>query len=146
MNTMYKLPAYVAIMLIENDQIFLLKRHNTDWGCNLWSIPGGLLEEHETLMDATVREAHEEMGVVIDPTSLELVHVIDVQKSPTNTKIILGFYFLAKKWSGTPTNNEPHRHSDGAWFPLNALPENITDHALLAIGGMQSGQMYSESR
>ncbi len=145
MTHIYKLPAYAAIMLIKDNQIFLVKRRNTDWANNLWSIPGGLLEENETLINAAAREAREELGVEIRTETLQLVHVIHVRKSTTNTKDILGFYFMTNQWFGTAMNNEPHRHSDAAWFSLDSLPEQITEHALQAIDGLKNGKAYSEN-
>lgn len=35
-----------------------------------WGIPKGLVEEGETLIDAAVRECHEEVGFKVDPKSL----------------------------------------------------------------------------
>ena len=93
-------------------------------------------------MNAAIREAQEEIGVIIN--DLELVHVLHVQKSKTNTKDIFGFYFLVQSWQGIPLNNEPHRHSEIGWFDINTVPENITSHALQALDGLKNIR-YSEN-
>ena len=142
---MYTLPAYVGIILKKDNQVLLVKRTNTDWATGKWNFPGGLLEENETLINAAVREAQEEVGVTIKPIDLELVHVIQVKKNEHNTKDIFGFYFMAQIWHGTPINNEPHRHSEIGWFDINKLPENVTEHAQQALDGLQSGIKYSEN-
>lgn len=142
---MYKIPAYVGIILKKDNHVLLVKRTNTDWASGYWNFPGGLLEEHETLMQAAIREAQEEIGVTIIPSDLTLVQVLHVKKSEKNTKDIFGFGFLAEKWNGTPINNEPHRHSEIGWFDLDDLPEHITEHAMLAIEAIKKQRMYFES-
>lgn len=142
---MYKIPAYVGIILKKENQVLLVKRTNTDWASGCWNFPGGLLEEQETLINAAIREAQEEVGVTISPKALELVHVLHVLKNEQNTKDIFGFYFMTQRWQSTPINNEPHRHSEIGWFDINNLPEKITDHALAAIDGIKKNRIYSEN-
>ncbi len=140
---MFKLPAYVGIILQDNDQFLLVQRCNTDWANGFWNFPGGLLEENETLLEAAAREALEEIGVTIAIENFELVHVLQARKTPTHNKEIIGFYFLAKKWDGTPFNKEPHRHSDIAWFASNKLPMEITEHAQQALNAVKTGIRFS---
>ena len=45
---MFTLPAYVGIILQQNNQVLLVKRCNTDWAEGLWNFPGGSLEENES--------------------------------------------------------------------------------------------------
>lgn len=142
---MYKIPAYVGIILKKDNQVLLVKRTNTDWASGFWNFPGGLLEEDETLINAAIREAHEEIGVTLNPNNMKLVQVLHVRKSDKNTKDIFGFGFLAETWQGTPINNEPHRHSEIGWFDLNYLPENITEHAKQAINAFLTNKFYSEN-
>jgi len=141
---MFTLPAYVGIILQKNNKVFLVQRHNTDWMPGHWNFPGGLVEKAEPLLDTAMRETKEEIGVLVQPDWFTLVHVIHVHASKTNTKDILGFYFLTQSWSGEPKNNEVQKHSDAAWFDINALPSNITQHAHLALHGIKTGTMYSQ--
>lgn len=140
---MYKTPAYVGIILKKDNQILLVKRTNTEWAAGYWNFPGGLLEENETLIAAAAREAKEEIGVTIALTDLKLVHVLQVQKSETHTKEIIGFYFLATNWHGVAFNNEPNRHSEIGWFEIDNLPEKMTEHAQQALHGLQNDIYYS---
>lgn len=142
---MFKLPCYVGIILAKDNEFLLIKRHNSDWASGCWNFPGGLVEENETLINAAAREAKEELGVIIATKDLELVHVLQVQANHQNTKDIIGFYFLARKWEGTPINNEPHRHSAVGWFSSDKLPENTTEHAKQALYGVKTGLRYSEN-
>lgn len=145
MKNIFKLPAYVGIILKENSKIFLVQRHNTDWASGCWNFPGGLLEENETLTAAAARETYEEIGVIIEPSDFTLAHVLHVRANDKNTQDIIGFYFLAVSWQGTPSNKEPHRHKDAQWFNMNDLPEYITEHAILAIQSIITDKKYSEN-
>ena len=142
---MFTLPAYVGIILKKDDQVLLIKRCNTDWAAEFWNFPGGLVESGETLLHAAIRETEEEIGVTVYPHDFTLVHVLQVKKGGTNTKDIIGFYFIAEKWQGTPFNKEPHRHNEIGWFTLDALPLNITAHAQQALHGLQNNIRYSEN-
>ena len=144
MKNIYKLPAYAGIILKKNTQILLVQRHNTDWMSGYWNFPGGLLEENETLTIAAARETKEEVGVIVNPSDFVFSHVLHVRANNKNTQDIIGFYFITEKWEGTPINKEPHRHSNVSWFDLNDLPEQITEHALLAIESIKTHKQYFE--
>ena len=145
MKNIFKLPAYVGIILKQDNKVFLVQRHNTDWASGSWNFPGGLLEKNETLATAAARETSEEVGVIVKPTDFELAHVLHVRANDKNTQDIIGFYFITNIWQGTPINKEPHRHRDAQWFDINNLPQNITEHALLAIDSIKTDKKYSEN-
>jgi 8-oxo-dGTP pyrophosphatase MutT (NUDIX family) len=135
----------VGIILKQNDMVFLVQRHDTDWASGYWNFPGGLLEENETLTAAAAREAYEETDVLVKPTDFILTHVLHVHANEKNTQDILGFYFLTEKWNGTAINKEPHRHCNAQWFSLNNLPANITEHAIAGLHSILSDKKYSEN-
>lgn len=144
-RTMYTLPAYVGIILKQDNQVLLVKRCNSDWASERWNFPGGLLEDGETLLQAAVRETREETGVIVEAQDFTLVHVLHVQAGGTNTRTIIGFYFIATKWRGTPINNEPDKHSDIGWFDVENLPTTTTEHARQALNGLFNNIRYSEN-
>jgi len=145
MKSIFAIPAYVGIILKKDNQVLLIKRQNTDWAAECWNFPGGLLEANETLPQAAIRETREEVGVEVAPQDFTLVHVLQVKKGGTNTKDIIGFYFMAEQWQGTPVNSEPEKHSEIGWFDVGVLPRNMTEHAKQALVGFQSDIHYSEN-
>jgi mutator protein MutT len=139
-------PAYVGIILRrDNGDFFLIKRSNSTWAESYWNFPGGLIEPGESIVDAAVRETQEEIGVHVNPADFQLTHVLDVQKGGTNTQSIYGFYFMASTWSGEPKNNEPTKITDAQWFNAHALPDRITEHALLALQAIRESKTYMQS-
>ena len=79
-NEKYKLPVFVAVIVQQEDQILLLKRQNTGWMDGSWGVPGGSLDPNETIAEAAARETYEEVGILINPEDLELVHVMHVRR------------------------------------------------------------------
>lgn len=59
----------LAIVKNENDEVLIIKRKKQDdelGGVKLtWAFPGGVVEEHESVVDAAVRETQEETGYMV---------------------------------------------------------------------------------
>ncbi len=70
----------VGAVIIEDDRVVLVKRLHPPMQ-DQWSIPGGVLELGETVREATIREAREETGLIVEPG--ELLGVYDrILRSP----------------------------------------------------------------
>jgi ADP-ribose pyrophosphatase YjhB (NUDIX family) len=117
----FKLSVSVFLILKKENQILLLKRSNTGWMDGYFSIPAGALDGDETLSDAIIREAKEEVSVDVLKNDLTLVHTIHCF---INGEEWLGQFFLAEKWGGNIKVNEPDKHSEVKWVDVNNLPEN----------------------
>jgi ADP-ribose pyrophosphatase YjhB (NUDIX family) len=64
----------VGAVIVNAGRVLLVRRGSEPMkGC--WSLPGGLVELGETLLDAVEREVKEETGLVVEP--LELIEVLD---------------------------------------------------------------------
>lgn len=67
----------VTGVCIEDDQILLLQQAgDTD---RLWQLPGGKVEDGESIRDALVREMQEETGLDVEPG--RMLYVCDVEKA-----------------------------------------------------------------
>lgn len=53
-----------GIFFTDGDKVLLLKRSEKGDGQGTWGLPGGKVEDGETLIDAAIREAKEECGQV----------------------------------------------------------------------------------
>jgi len=55
----------VGAVIFKNDEVLLIKRGNPPLAGE-WSIPGGKLEENESIIEAVQREIKEECNVLVD--------------------------------------------------------------------------------
>lgn len=137
----FKLIVEACLILIREDEILLSRRYNTGYGDGSYSFPAGHLEEGETIKECLVREAKEEVGIDINISDLELVHVMD--RNVINNERI-AFFFKAKEWKGNLINMEPEKCDDLKWFKINELPENTIPYIRSAINFYLNSVSYSE--
>lgn len=76
---------------------------------------------------ALIREAREEVGVVIDEREVEFTHVM--HNSSSDGRVA---FFSVRRWTGVPENLEPDKCSGLRWFSLGDLP----DHLILAAASL----------
>lgn len=124
------LPVYACILLQKGNEVLLMQRAQTGFLDGYWAVPGGSLDLHETVLQSAVREAREELNVILNPEHLSLVHV---RHSYTPDGNSLGFFFVAAAWQGEPMNAEPNKCSGMEWFALDKLPDKIAAPARQVI-------------
>jgi ADP-ribose pyrophosphatase YjhB (NUDIX family) len=88
-------------------------------------LPGGHLEDNETLQEGAARELNEEVGIEVKPDDLELFHVYQNRNTPGRQYI--GFIFRAKKWSGTHQDRE-EKVRGAEFFNLDDLPSKLISY------------------
>lgn len=128
---------YVCLLLEKDNKVLFARRHNTGWMDGVWSLPGGCLEDNESMAHAIAREAKEELAITIDPAKVKLFHI------QHNNKDRLGFYFILRDWQGEPINNEPAECSEIGWLELDNLPEDMNSFTRTIIEHYKSGVDYS---
>ena len=137
----FKIIPAVYLVLMKNNSILMSRRYNTGYFDNYYSFPAGHLDGGETLKQAMVREAKEEIGIILSPGDLELIHVIN-RKIPGNERI--DFFFTVKKWQGEIKIMEPEKCDDLSWHNLNNLPKNIIPYIKQVIDSFSKNINYSE--
>jgi 8-oxo-dGTP diphosphatase len=65
----------IAAILVRDGRVLLVKR-NIEPGRGLWSLPGGFIEEDETVEQAVIREVREETGLSCLPRRLCDAHAM----------------------------------------------------------------------
>lgn len=104
----------------------LLIRRKYDPFQGQWAIPGGLVDENESLEDAVVRELNEETGIHVN--YLEQLYTFgDLGRDPRNRVVTVAYYGLVKQ-----TNFELYADTDAEeaqWFNVDELPPLAFDHA-----------------
>jgi 8-oxo-dGTP diphosphatase len=113
-------PTVDAVILLPGDRVVLVRRANPPHG---WALPGGFVDEGETLEAAAAREAAEETGLAV--ALLEQFHTYsDPARDPRRHTI--STVFLASA-SGEPRGGDDA--AEAVAFPWNALPSPIVfDH------------------
>jgi len=120
-----------GIILIEEDKLALIERHRA--GIHYYAFPGGGIDEGESPEQAAIREAEEELGIVVR-VKLKVAEVLFSGSTQ--------FYFLVEKISGkfgTGTGEEYGEYNPiyGSYLPLwlpladipnkNILPRKLAD-------------------
>lgn len=111
----------VSLLLIKDDQVLMLRRYNTGWEDGKYSLVGGHVDENETIIETMIREAMEEIGIIIKHNDLQVVHTMHTSTQSSYIDIFL----VATKWKNRPQIKERNKADDLKWFPLKQLPSNI---------------------
>ena len=116
-------------------QVLLQLRQGTGYRDGFWACAAaGHVEEGESVVDAAVREAREELGVVVDPA--DLVPVTTMHRGQPGGPALeqrVDFFFTATRWSGSPVIREPGKVADLRWFPFVTLPDPVVPHELAVL-------------
>ncbi|MDR0565235.1 MAG: NUDIX domain-containing protein [Azoarcus sp.] len=131
------IPTGAHVLCEREGHILLLRRAGTGFFDGLYSLPGGHVEQDESLSHAAARELREETGLIVTPDNLLWLGVIH-RRSDTNR---IDFFFRAQHWQGEPTLCEPHKCSHIGWFQRNALPENVVPYIKVALSAGADGWM-----
>jgi len=110
----------VGAIIIEDARVLLVKRAQPPLQAQ-WSIPGGVLEVGELIREATIREAREETGLIVDP--VELLGVYDrILRNPERR---VQYHYVLIDFLCRKVGGELSAASDAAevcWFTREELP------------------------
>ena len=143
MKTRHTAVPAVYALFERNGALLFTLRQNTGFADGKYGVPAGHVEAGETLTGALAREVAEEVGIRIDRTTCELVHVMYRQKR-NETGERIDIFFRVRRWEGEPVNAEPHKCARLEWLPTDALPENVVKFQRHAIECWQQGVLFSE--
>ena len=135
-----RVPVAVHLFFFQADKILLLRRYNTGWEDGSYSVVAGHVDAGETVTHAAIREAHEEVGVSIEPNDLAMIHVMN-RKSEDER---IDFFFVIKRWAGEIANMEPDKCDELAWYPLSSLPNNTIPYVRQSLKNYLDGVLFSE--
>lgn len=100
-----------------------------------WALPGGLVQNDESLSDAVIRELHEETNVQL--TFMEQLYTFgdDIQRDSRNRVISVAYYALVDA-----SNLEIKADTDAErvqWFKIDEIPPLAFDHNLILKKGIE---------
>ncbi|MFW6772670.1 NUDIX domain-containing protein [Nocardioides sp. CPCC 205120] len=117
-------------------EVLLQLRSGTGYMDDHWaSGAAGHVEKGETAYDAARREAAEELGVSV----VDLRVLATMQRrapgpgpvAPIDERV--DFFLTATSWAGEPRIMEGAKCADLRWFGLDALPDPVVPHELVAL-------------
>jgi ADP-ribose pyrophosphatase YjhB (NUDIX family) len=121
----------VSAAIIRDGKVLLVRRARNP-ALHLYTLPGGAVEAGETLIDAVVREAHEETSLTIEPVALaghREVIAPDAQGRTERHFVILCF---AARWlAGEPVLSD--ELDDARWIDPADLGAYRTTEGLAEI-------------
>jgi mutator protein MutT len=117
----YRFPVDVLILLQRDDRILMTERAGSIYLAGHWAVPGGKVEDGETVVAAAQREVAEEVGLAVAADQLRFVGV--THHRPPHGDSRIGFGFEVTDFTDEPRNMEPHKCSRLEWFRPDDLPE-----------------------
>ena len=142
----FKLKVGVFLFLVQNEQILLLRRHQTGIDDGHYVVPMGAIEGNETITQAIVREAAEEANIRLQPEHLQVCHLMHrFHPMPQGLSFEqIDIYFRAHTYEGIIENLEPHKCDELKFYLLDHIPEKTVPFIKHAIDCMRKGQFFSE--
>jgi 8-oxo-dGTP diphosphatase len=138
------------LILRKGDKILLTRRStpNKIWAGH-WHCVTGSIEVSETPKEAIIREAKEEVGVVLSDVSLVTTISINAQDffDPAKRFYSVEVFFLAHLPAGqTPVNVEPQKQDAMDWFDPSSLPSPIIPGVKFGLKSYFNNLNYAEFR
>jgi 8-oxo-dGTP diphosphatase len=135
--------SYVLLRRTEDgvERVLLQLRRGTGYLDGHWAVSAaGHVEAGEDAVAAAVREAREELGVVLDRADLVplcAMHRTAGSTEPGDERV--DFFFECRRWAGDPQRREADKAAQVGWFGLAALPEPVVPHELRVLTGLRRG-------
>jgi 8-oxo-dGTP diphosphatase len=120
-------------------EVLFGQRRNTIFEDGAWHLPSGHLEAGESVIAALIREAEEEIGVIIDARDVEFSHVMHNSSSGGR----VAFFFTVRRWEGEPENREPDKCGGLRWSPPDALPTRLIPYCRAALEHIAANRCFS---
>ena len=117
-------PVVVHCILLQRDQVYLMRRFQTGFADGYYSLPGGYWEAGESLHQACARECAEEAGVTLSDSRL-LTTMTYRRARPGPLTQGINAVFVSESFSPQPKIMESHLCDQADFYDINQLPEPL---------------------
>ena len=114
----------------------LLVRRKGEPFAGQWALPGGFLDEGETLQACAARELKEETGVVAPDLTLVGAYG-DPGRDPRGWTVSIAFRARVDAEDVTPVAGDDA--AEAGWFVVDALPGLAFDHGRIVADALRAG-------
>jgi 8-oxo-dGTP diphosphatase len=135
----YHFLSAVHLFLWRDGLVLLSRRFNTGYEDGNYSVPAGHLDGDETVVEAAIREAEEEIGAVI---AAEDIEVVGVMHRRIGKQERIDFFVSVRRWAGEIGNREPDRCDDLRWSAPDGLPGNTIPYIRRALDNARTGRWF----
>lgn len=143
-KTKHSIIPAVYMLLKKGDSVLLLRRFNTGYKDGFYSLPAGHLNGGESLIQAAIREAKEEVGVDVSPSDMKLIHVMNRPHADDAERV--DFFFETERWAGEPQVMEPDKCDEVRWVDLKEVEEmNLIPYIRLMFEKRARHEVYSDT-
>lgn len=120
----------VQCFLVQDGHL-LLGLRSGGFGAGTWGLPGGRLEEGETIMQAAARELVEETGIKL--LLGEPIAMVEAERADDHVQVAVWVH----RWAGRPRRVEPTKCLEWSYLPIRSLREPLfgPSLALLSVVG-----------
>ncbi|WP_434975348.1 NUDIX hydrolase [Streptomyces bauhiniae] len=135
----HTVPVDVHLILRRGNEVLVSRRAGAVYAAGLWHLPSGHLDgPHEDVVDALIREAREETGVVIDRADVRAAVTVHHRAPGGSARV--GFFFEVRRWAGEPRVMEPDVCDAMIWVPLDALPAATVAYCRAGLDAYRAGE------
>lgn len=131
----------VHLIVRRGDEVLLARRANTGYGDGLLHVPSGHVEAGEDVREAVIREAREEIGLVLAPGEVSAELVLQ-HRGPAGNPRIGWFFETTYGAGGEPFNAEPDKCDELSWHRADALPDDMVAYCRAGIEAWRAGQRF----
>lgn len=120
----------------QNGKVFvLLIQQKFGTAENFWALPGGLVQDHESLLEAVKRELKEETNVKVNYLEQLYTFGDDVNRDARNRVISVAYFALV---DSAKFNIKANTDAENVqWFPVNEIPKLAFDHNIIVQKGIE---------
>jgi 8-oxo-dGTP diphosphatase len=141
LTTRFRVVPAAYVILRRGAEVLLQLRSGTGYRDGYWACAAaGHVEAGESVVEAALREAREEIGVRIaaaDLMPLCAMHRTYANGNPIDERV--DFFFTCTRFDGSPERLEQHKSADLRWFDLSSLPDPVVPHERRVLDLLREG-------
>ena len=122
----------VHMIICKENKILVQKRKGSKLWPGYYALPAGHIDENENQYDALVREAQEELGIIIDPEKIINSYVVlrrnFFEIDGKQLEPYIDYYYDIVEFSGEPKIMEENKCDELIWVDINNLPEPFVNY------------------